>query len=124
MFQAAGVIPRNRKIGTVDTDQQHKQIVDLLRKAVGKNVPIESKARQDDPEKTDLWGLLPRDESAERPDFLLSGNKINLLGHEWFFGKDLRAIPLDTVTVRRECYAIILEALQDGELSRFRKCPR
>ena len=122
MFQAAGVIPRNRKIGPIDTDSQYEQVVALLQK--GKRADIDIKARQDDPEKTDLWGLLPRGESAERPDFLLSGNKINLLGHEWFFGKDLRAIPLDAVTVRRECYEIILEALQDGDLSRFRKCPR
>src|SRR5262249_47584883 len=54
---------------------------------------------------------------------LLSGKKVNLLGHEWFFGKDLPAIPLDAISVRRECYAIILDALQDGELWRIRKCP-
>jgi ribosomal protein S27AE len=121
---AAGIIPRNRKIGPIDTDQQAEQLLALLQKAKGRNIPIQIKARQDDPEKTDLWGLLPTDESGERPNFLLSGKKINLLGREWFFGKDLPAIPLDTVSVRRECYAIILEALQDGELSRFRKCPK
>ena len=124
LYQAAGVIPRNRKIGPVDTDQQYEQVIALLQKAEGRNVPIEIKAREDDPAKTDLWGLLPVDEPEERPQFLLSGNKISLLGHEWFFGKDLPAIALDAHSVRRECYAIILEALQDGELSRFRKCPR
>jgi len=123
LCHAAGIIPRNRKIGPIDTHQQAEQLVALLRKAMGGNIPIQIKSRQDDPQKTDLWGLLPTDESAERPDFLRSGKKTNLLGHEWFFGKDLPAIPLDTVSVRRECYAIILEALQDGELSRFKKCP-
>jgi ribosomal protein S27AE len=124
IFHSAGVIPRNRKIGPVNTDQQSEQLLSLLRTAIGKNVPIEIKARQDDPQKTDVWGLLPSYQSGETPDFLLSANKISLLGHEWFFGKDLPAIPLDTAAVRRECYAIILEALQYGELSRFRKCPK
>src|SRR5262249_33251095 len=71
---SAGVIPPDRKIGFIDTEQQYKQFIGMHQIAKGRKIAIEIKGRQDDPEKTDLWGL-STDESAERPNFFTIGKK-------------------------------------------------
>jgi hypothetical protein len=122
ILHAGGLLPRDKKLGAVNTDEKYQRVVALFRTGIGGKFPINVTARKDDPTKLEAWGLRP--EGAEnKPGFLLSGKKINLLGHEWFFGKDLREVGFDATSAKRELYWIILDALQSNELFRLRKCP-
>ncbi len=64
----------------------------------------------------------PEEVEKTSSDLLSPYSRLNILGYEWFFGRDPGIREVSIGFTRENLYIIILDALESGEFSRLKRC--